>query len=449
MNIAIIGGGISGLATAFYLNRELKNAKISIFESDTVLGGKAKTRELQGFRVEEGVNGFLSSKQESLDFAHESGNDEIILKSNDAARKRFIYHKDTLHRMPENPKDFLASKLLSFGGKLRVAGEFFTPAKKDDSLETLYEFGVRRVGREFTEVFLDAMSAGIFGSTPKALCVNAAFPLVCELEREHGGLFKGMIKRKKKQAGPSGVLTSFKEGMSQLIYALEHSLNADIHKNCPVKTVEKTESGYRVTSKNGSEEFDAVILATPASESAALVEGFGKDLGEKLREIEYSPMAVVALGYDSLDHELDGFGLLTTSASKLDILGVLWDSSVFEGRAPKGKKLLRVMIGGQRDKELVNLEQNELIDIAKEGVFKTMGVRGEESLVFVKKWSEAIPNYGLAHPKLREKIFELADEHKGLYLNSNAYYGVAFNDCIKNSLLTAKRVASEAGAARM
>lgn len=443
MDIAIIGGGISGLATAFYLNKELPDAKISIFESDAVLGGKAKTKEVGGFRIEEGVNGFLSSKQESLDFVHESGNDEIILRSNDAARKRFIYHKDTLHRLPENPKDFLTSRLLSFGGKLRVLGEFFTPAKKDGSLETLYEFGVRRVGREFTEIFLDAMSAGIFGSTPKALCVNAAFPLVCELEREHGGLFKGMIKRKKKQAGPSGVLMSFKEGMSQLIYALEHTLKADIYKNSPIKTVEKTKNGYKLEGKNGSKEFDTLILSTPASEGATLIEGFAKELSERLREVEYSPMAVVALGYDSLDHELDGFGLLTTSASKLDILGILWDSSVFEGRAPEGKKLLRVMIGGQRDKELVKLEQKELIEIAKEGVFKTMGVRNKESLVFVKKWSEAIPNYGLAHPSLRERIFELASEYKGLYLNSNAYYGVAFNDCIKNSLSTAKRVAGK------
>lgn len=440
MDIAIIGGGISGLATAFYINRLLPEANVTVYEKEARVGGKAMTQSIDGFRIEEGVNGFLSSKPQTLEFVKESGNEARLQKSSDAARKRFIYHRDTLHPMPENPKSFFSSKLLSFGGKLRVAGELFVKPKKDETLETLYDFGCRRVGREFSDVFLDAMSAGIFGSTPQALCVEAAFPLVCELERGYGGLFKGMIKRKKKQAGPSGVLMSFNYGMSEFMESLEQNIRAVVMKDTTVEQIEKLPNGYKVQTKEGFKNYDRVVLSVEAFTAAQMIKGFDASLAESLLAVEYSPMAVVALGYDQFPHDLDGFGLLTTSASDVDILGVLWDSSVFKNRAPKGKKLLRVMIGGQRNKMLPKLSDAELIALAKEGIRKTMGIETEESVAFVKKWEQAIPNYNLGHIPLCEKIFAKLDEHKGLYLNSNAYYGVAFNDCIVNALKTAKAI---------
>ncbi|MFP4486966.1 MAG: FAD-dependent oxidoreductase, partial [Campylobacterales bacterium] len=119
----------------------------------------------------------------------------------------------------------------------------------------------------------------------------------------------------------------------------------------------------------------------------------------------------------------------------------LWDSSVFENRSEKGKKLLRVMIGGQRDSQLVQRSDEELINLAKEGILQTMGVRADESVRFVKKWSCAIPNYGLSHIPLRDRIAKETKAYEGLYLNSNAYYGVAFNDCISNSKVCAERIA--------
>ncbi|MFP4333824.1 MAG: protoporphyrinogen oxidase [Campylobacterales bacterium] len=439
--IAVIGGGISGLSLSYYLKKLKPEVDITIYEKEKELGGKAKTSKIEGYRIEEGVNGFLTNKPDTLELVESAGLEDILLKSSDLARKRFIYHKGELHRMPEGPSAFIKTSLLSPLGKLSVALEFFRPAKKDDSLETLYDFGKRRLGREFTEVFLDAMSAGVFGSTPKKLCVNAAFPLVVNLEREYGGLFKGMIKKRKKQAGPGGVLTSFQNGMGEFIKKLAGSFDADILCSTPVKKIEKLEDGYRVVSQEGACRFDKVVICTEGFIASRLIEEFASDLSKSLKEIEYSPMAVVALGYDEFPHKLEGFGLLSTTSSKCPILGVLWDSSVFENRSEKGKKLLRVMIGGQRDSQLVQRSDEELISLAKEGILQTMGVRADESVRFVKKWSCAIPNYGLSHIPLRDRIAKETKAYEGLYLNSNTYYGVAFNDCISNSKVCAERIA--------
>ena len=152
------------------------------------------------------------------------------MRSDDNARIRFIY-KDALHRMPETPMAFLKSPLLTCKGKMRVAWEFFAKAKTDDSDETLQSFGYRRVGKEMTDVFLDAMVAGIFASTPDKISVNSAFPAVVKLEKEYGGLFRGMMAKKKKEAGPGGVLMSFKGGVSEFIDKLANSMPIVIKKD--------------------------------------------------------------------------------------------------------------------------------------------------------------------------------------------------------------------------
>ncbi len=216
MRVAIIGGGISGLTTAFYLKRLKPDWELCLFEKEAHLGGTMYTENVGGFLFEAGSNGFLSNKPHTLDLVKDSGADELLMRSNDAARIRYIY-TDELHRLPENPKAFMGTKLLSLGGKLRVMAEVVIPPKRHVEDETLQSFGYRRVGKEFTDVFLNAMSAGIFGSTPEMLSVHAAFPAVVRLEQDYGGLFKGMFKKKKKEAGPGGVLMSFAGGVGRFV----------------------------------------------------------------------------------------------------------------------------------------------------------------------------------------------------------------------------------------
>ncbi len=438
MKIAIVGGGISGLATAFYIKQSHPEVQITLFEKEEKLGGKMMTQEVDGFLFEEGSNGFLSNKPDTLDFVKESGAEYLLLRSSDDARVRFIY-KNALCKLPESPGAFLKTPLLSLFGKLRVAAEILVPAKEDDSDETLQSFGYRRVGKEMTNAFLDPMVAGIFASAPDKISVNSAFPAVVKLEKEYGGLFKGMLRKKKKEAGPGGVLMSFKGGVGAFIDSLANSLDVEIKTNMPVKYIEKIEDKYLLHVENFEEEFDKVILSTPAYESAKILNKIEPEFSVLLHDIEYSPISVVGLGYSRLNHDLKGFGLLTTSSSKKDILGVLWDSSIFTGRAPEGKKSLRVMIGGQRNPDLALKSDEELKQIAIQGVKETMGVKELPDTVYIKRWERGIPNYRLGHLERMDKLFKKLKKYDGLYLSSNAYFGVGLNDCVRNS----KEVASE------
>ncbi|MDX1808645.1 MAG: protoporphyrinogen oxidase [Sulfurospirillaceae bacterium] len=442
MKIAIVGGGISGLATAFYIKRQNPQIEISIFEKEEKLGGKMMTKDVDGFLFEEGSNGFLSNKPSTLELVKESGCEELLMRSSDNARIRFIY-KNMLCRLPESPGAFLKTPLLSIFGKLRVAAEILIPAKKDNSDETLQDFGYRRVGKEMTDTFLDAMVAGIFASKPDKISVRSAFPAVVKLEQEYGGLFRGMLAKKKKEAGPGGVLMSFVGGVSTFIDKLAGSQDIQIFTGIKVETIEKNEIKYLLQINGEKKEFDKVILSTPAYNSANLIKGIDQELSNMLKDIEYSPISVVGLGYNEMKHDLNGFGLLTTSSSKKEVLGVLWDSSIFSDRAPRGKKSLRVMIGGQRNPKLALTSDKELAKIALKGVEETMGVSDTPDVVYVKRWVKGIPNYRLGHLDRMDILFDRLKQHNGLYLSSNAYFGVGLNDCVANSKKVAMQVLSE------
>ncbi len=442
MKVAIIGGGISGLSTAFYVKRLKPDWQLTLFEKQPHLGGTMQTRNVNGFLFETGSNGFLSNKPYTLDLAKASGADSLLMKSNDAARIRYVF-TDRLHRLPENPKAFLGTKLLSLRGKLRVMAEVIIPPKRGVEDETLQSFGYRRVGKEFTNVFLNAMSAGIFGSSPEVLSVNAAFPAVVRLEQDYGGLFRGMLKKKKKQAGPGGVLMSFTGGVERFVEHLAGQVNGDLKTGTNVTGLERTADGFVVTSEREAAAYDKVVLATPAYVSAELMRAVDPNIAEDLAEIEYSPISVVGFGYDHLNHPLQGFGLLTTASAGKEILGVLWDSSIFSDRAPSGKKSVRVMIGGQRNPELALEDEARLIEIARRGIRETMGTDETPSVVFVQRWPKGIPNYRVGHLANVDRIFQRLEDHRGLFFNSNAYYGVGVNDCVANGLKCAERLTAD------
>jgi len=442
MRIAIVGAGISGLSTAFYLQRAKPDWELLIFDSNPVPGGTMRTVERGGFLFEAGGNGFLTNKPDSMQLVKDAGAEQLLLPSSDLARKRFIF-TDKLHRLPESPPAFLGSKLLSLPQKLRVMAEVVTPAKRDGSDETLQQFGYRRLGKAFTDVFLDAMTAGIYATTPDRVSVNAAFPLVVNLEREYGGLFRGMIKRRKKQAGPGGILMSFKGGVGRFIQHLQEVLRADWRLGTQVTGVLPDAGGYRIITSGGEEQVDRVIVSATAPAAAGMLRDLDADIAERLQAIDYSPIAVVGFGYHDLDHPLEGFGLLTTTGAQLPILGVLWDSSIFTDRAPEDGRSVRVMIGGQRNPELVRQDEAGLIATAREGIRLTMGVDREPDVSFVQCWERGIPNYPVGHLKAMDDLFGHLGRYPGLHLNCNAYRGIAMNDCVRNSRELAERIAAD------
>jgi len=441
MRVIVIGGGISGLATAFYVRRTQPDVELTLLEASPRLGGTMVTREIDGFLFEGGSNGFLSNKPYTLDLVRDAGAEALLLPSNDAARIRYIY-ADGLHRLPESPPAFLATPLLTWKGKLRVLREIVTPARRDLPDESLRDFGYRRVGKEFTDTFLDPMSAGIFASSAAKLSVHAAFPAIVRLEREYGGLFKGMVKRRKRRAGPGGHLMSFKGGVGTFIEHLGEVLGDAVRTDTQARSLRRDGDGYRLDTTDGELAADVVVVATPAYGAAEIVRRLDDDLGYWLGQIAYTPIAVVGFGYATLAHDLNGFGLLTTAASQQQILGVLWDSSIFPDRAPAGSKSVRVMIGGQRSPELALRSKDELIRIAQSGLARTMGITETPTATFVQRWKRGIPSYRLGHVANVERIFDrVAGQWPGVYLNSNAYWGIGLNDCVGNARRCAEAIA--------
>jgi len=398
MKIAIVGAGISGLTTAYYLQKF--GFKVDIFEKNKV-GGKAYTVKKDNFLFEEGVNGFLDNVPETLELCNEIGIKTV--RANQNSKIRYIFD-DKLYRLPSGAKDFIFGDILPWSAKIRLFKEFFIPAEPKDD-ESVADFTTRRLGSFFTERFMRPMTAGIYASTPESLSINAAFPKIANLEKEYGGLFRGMMK-KKKGGNPAGELTSFEYGMSEMIEKLASNLN-----------IIKKE----INSLDELNEYDKIILSTPAYNTAKIVEKKHPTLAKHLKEIEYTPVAIVGF---SGDLSPKGFGILTTH---LNTLGILMDKYIFPNRNG-----IRVMVGGKRFEKIREMSEKEIVEMVNKDIQKIIG-KNDLKFEFFKMWNNAIPNYKVGHLGIVKKVMNEVNKLDNLYLNSNAYKGVSFNDCIKNS----------------
>ncbi len=449
----VIGGGISGLATAWLLRDKALQAgidlELTLLERETRLGGKIWSIHEEGYTCEWGPNGFLDSKPQTLELCQAIGVSDHLHRSNDNARKRFIYSDQELHRLPEGAGSFLKSRLISWPGKLRLALEptpFITsaPAGVD---ETLADFGRRRLGKEALDKLIAPMVSGIFAGDPETMSLISCFPRIAELEREYGGLVRAMIllaRKKKKEraegkavasaAGPGGVLTSFREGIQYLTDALVVSLGEVVKSGKSAQKIEKKAgSPYRVTCTDGTEySADIVVSAAPAINTADMLDSLDAKLSGTLRQIPYATMSVVCFGYerDRIDHPLDGFGYLIPKKEGRSILGTLWDSSMFESRAPKGKVLLRSMMGGACFPEYIRLSDDEVVSKVKKDLRDVMGITAEPSFIRIFRHEQAIPQYTVGHAKRLDAIDDRLRDLPGLILTGNSYRGIGLNDCV-------------------
>jgi oxygen-dependent protoporphyrinogen oxidase len=301
------------------------------------------------------------------------------------------------------------------------------------------------------------MVSGIFAGDPETMSLVSCFPRIAELEREYGGLVRAMImlaKKKKKDiaagkvvssaAGPGGVLTSFREGIQYLSDALSASLGEIVKPGSHVVSVEKgTGLPYCVRCADGSQhEADLVIAASPAFAVADMLESLAPGVSGVLRQIPYSSMTVICFGYERerIAHPLDGFGYLIPKKEGCSTLGTLWDSSMFERRAPEGKVLLRSMMGGACFPEYIKLSDDEVVARVRRDLQATMGIEAEPSFVRVFRHEQAIPQYTVGHGKRLDALDGLLKEHPGLILTGNSYRGIGLNDCVA----AAQRAADEA-----
>ncbi len=463
--VGIVGGGISGLVTAYYLkkfskerNREIE---VTVYEKEEVPGGKMRTAREGGFIVEWGPNGFLTNKPDTLDLCGDMEITERLYPSSDDARIRCVYSGGKLHRLPESPGAFFRSPLLSPGGRLRVAIEPFIPRRKNSEDESLFHFAKRRLGEEAAEKLIEPMAAGIYAGNPDEMSLKSCFPLIHDLESHYGSLVRGMIgkmrerrgKRKKEGAGPAGpggVLTSFNGGVTSLVEEISGRGDFSIHLQSEVRFLTRGEGSggfelsVRIRGEQIRERVDAVVISSPAYAASPILEGLAPSLSKTLADIPYAPVAVVALGFRKKGFEdmLKSFGFLIPRKEGRKALGILFDSSIFVNRAPDGYALLRGMIGGARSPHLAHLSPGKLADIMREEVETILGVR-ESIFVKVFTHERGIPQYLTGHSAKLEIIEKELKRFPGIYLNSNAYRGIGLNDCVKNSRETAMEVVEQ------
>lgn len=439
--IVIVGGGISGLSLAYFLKRARPSTEIIVLEAGDRPGGKIWSDKRDGFLCESGVNGFLDNRPKTLELASQLFLNPI--RSNDAARRRFIFSNGKLRLIPERPLSFLTSDLLSLKGRIRVLLEPFQPRGAGD--ETLADFAIRRLGKEAYEKLIDPMASGIYAGDPEKLSLQSCFPRVYNLEREYGSLIRGMIKLQKKAKkegkpsvgpGPGGTLTSFRTGMDTLIKALKDEIGEGLRLRSKVIALSMENKSYRVIMEDGREiESDRIVIAIPAYEASEIVKGLDDRLSKLLSDIPYPSLSVVCFGYrrDKIGHDLNGFGFLVPHREGRKILGSLWDSSIFPERSPDGFVLIRSMVGGMKGSELARMDNDRLTQTVQEELRDIMGIKAEPDFVSIYFHEKAIPQYTLGHPERLRLIEELLLKYKGLYITGNAYRGIGVNDCIENS----------------
>jgi protoporphyrinogen/coproporphyrinogen III oxidase len=457
--VVIIGAGISGLAAAFRLRQIRPSTDILILEERDRPGGTIWTERVDGYLVEYGPNGFLSNKQSTLDLARELGLAASLVKADaEASRRRYLLHDGRLEPLPGSAIDFLRTPLLSWRGKARFVCERFQPRRTDSADESVADFARRRAGPEAAAVFADALVTGIYGGDPEELSIQAAFPRLVALEAEYGSLLKGFAasaRRRRREARAKGesqpepaVLWSLREGMRTLIESLRRHLGPSIQTGVQIRALERTgngKPGWRVHGQGSTTgTADAIILTCPAYVQSSLVSALDQELAKEIAAIPYNRVAVIALGYrlDQLGRPLDGFGYLTTSASRRDVLGVQWCSAIFPDRAPEGHVLLRAMCGGSQNGEIVDWDDERLLTAVRSELARTMGIATAPVFHSIVRWNRAIPQCHLGHRARLARIESRTTLLPGLFLGGNAYRGVALNDCVESASDTAKRVAS-------
>lgn len=447
--VVVVGGGITGLTAAFTLQEEARrlDAPLALTVLDALPrpGGHAQTRREDGFLVEAGPNGFLDRGPHARVLVDALGLGPRLVEARPEAKRRFILRGGRLCQVPDSPATLFTSPALSWRAKLRLMCEPFAPGPPSGVEETVFQFASRRIGREAADLLVDAAVSGISAGDSRRLSVSAQFPLMVELERDHGSLLRAMVARRRAGRGPSTLL-SFDEGMGTLVTALATRLGGVVQSNSRLSDVDRHGTAWRLRVEGGEIlEADHVVLAVPAAAAAPVLDRVDPSLAAWLHGIEYAGVVVVALGYHVRDvpRPLDGYGYLVTRPEGLATLGVVWESSLFPGRAPEGAALLRVLMGGSRRPDVVQGSNERKAELARDELRTAMGIRAAPCHASVYTWPRAIAQFTLGHHDRRAGMRDRLRRHPGLTVCGTSYDGVSFNHAVESGQTTALNLAGQ------
>jgi oxygen-dependent protoporphyrinogen oxidase len=483
--IAIIGGGISGLAAVHRLAELLPRAEFELFEATERLGGVLQTVDRNGFLIERSADNFLVNPPAALDLCRQLGLAEKLLTTDESRRRAFVVRDGRLVPIPEgfflmSPRKLrplLASPILSLRGKFRLLLEPFVPrgpaarsspqpSTLDQPDESIASFVRRRLGREAFERLVEPLVAGIYTADPEQLSVAATMPQFLAYERTSGSLLRATLFRSRSpNAGGEassdetphstsasgaryGLFVAPQLGMTSLVTALtQHLPRTEIHQNAPVQSIKLVSDKWQldlIGSNRQSASFDAVLIAAPAYVAASIGQQACAALSEELSAIEYSSCAVVSLGYArrQVGHALDGFGFVVPQSERRRIIAGSFASLKYPGRAPADAVLIRVFLGGAVQSEMLSLRDDEITSVAREELAELLEISGEPLIVDVARWNKSMPQYHVGHLSRVSRIEQLVATLPRFALAGNAYRGVGIPQCVASGQAAADRIAA-------
>jgi len=449
-SVAIIGAGITGLTAAFRLKE--RGVAVTVYEASDRAGGVIRSIRKDGFLAEFGPNTVLDTSPKITQLIADLGLASKKLATDPAADERYLVRDKKTVALPDSPLKFFKSKLFSTKTKLRLFAEPFIRRAPADLDEPLADFVLRRLGREFLDYAINPMVAGVYAGSPAKLSVKWAFPKLWAVEQRYGSLILGQFlgARERKRSGSVSKANapkfSFEGGLGDLAEALRAKLEENIRFSSPVRRVVKNGERWSVAVEGAGEfEHDAVILCAPAHKLAGLevIAGDKIDLSP-LGEIVYPPVASVMLGYrrSEIAHPLDGFGMLIPEVEKFNSLGVIFSSSLFPNRAPKGHVALTCYIGGMRAPELAAKSPETLCLMAHQDISTILGAAGGPVFKHVTIYDKAIPQYNVGYGRFKDLMTEAERRAPGLFFAGHYRDGISLGDSIVSGDDTALRIAA-------
>ena len=443
VDVLVLGAGISGLATAFWLKQ--RGAAVEVLEAAPRAGGVIGTRQRNGALFEHGPNSTLDTSPLINELLDGLGIRGERVATTAVAATRFVVRDGKLIALPTTPGAFVTTRAFSLGAKLNLLREPFIGAAPAGAEESIAAFVRRRLGAEFLDYAVDPFVSGVYGGDPERISVAAAFPRLYALEQKYGSLIKGQIlgRRERRQSAEKAKNAaesfSFLRGMQTLTDALANAIGP-IETGVHVRRIERGVDGnWTVAGARGADPVlrraKAIVLALPAHESKKLLRELWPPAAKGLGAIEYAPIASVASAYRRADirHSLAGFGFLVPKKESRRILGSLFSSSMFPGRAPEGIVLLTTFAGGMRNPALPAMAEGALATLVHAELQALVGATSPPVWVEVTRLPRAIPQYNLGHAERLRPLEDAERAKPGLFVCGSYRGGVSVGDCIKSA----------------
>jgi len=474
VRVAIIGGGIAGLAAAYELElarRAGAPVEYQLYEAGPRLGGVISSSMVNGTVIEHGPDSFLTEKPAAAALCRELGLEPDLTASNDAERKTYILVHNRLVPLPDGLMFLIPTKLLatlltplfSLGTKLRMGLELLRsqrPRAADESVAALVK---RHYGQQVVDRLADPLLSGIYGGDAAELSAQAVLPRLVEMETKYGSLTRGMLagmrarreaaqqraleQEEEEESAPPPIFTTLRFGLQQMVDALGARLDpAALHLRTPIEMLVRSGQSWRVSGPGIDQELDAVILATPAWVAADLLKPVDADLSGELSSIPYSSSITVNLVYDGID--LDplppGFGFLVPAVERRAILACTFIHRKFPGRTAPGKTVLRAFLGGAHNSALLDESDEFLADLVRKELRQILHLSARPELVEIHRWPRAMAQYTVGHKERQQRIQARVEQLPHLHLAGNAYDGIGISDCIRLGRAAAKKLVAAA-----